>query len=76
MSQSVRRCISPKKAQRIVDEVRNNQVMSEVASKFGVSDNTVYQLVKQSEQQVSQGKMSKLMQDISLRVCRFKLLKH
>ncbi|OEG74289.1 hypothetical protein BEL05_01070 [Shewanella colwelliana] len=46
--------MTPKLAQRIVEEVkRNDALLSEVAKKFGVSTKTVYQLVRQSEQQGS-----------------------
>ena len=48
----VTKSMTPKLAQRIVEEVkRNDALLSEVAKKFGVSTKTVYQLVRQSEQQ-------------------------
>ncbi|WP_281212507.1 transposase [Shewanella insulae] len=44
--------ITPKMAERIVAEVKsNNCLLSDVAKQFGVSTKTVYQLVRQSEQQ-------------------------
>ncbi|GIU35537.1 transposase [Shewanella colwelliana] len=50
----VTKSMTPKLAQRIVEEVkRNDALLSEVAKKFGVSTKTVYQLVRQSEQQGS-----------------------
>ncbi|KIO36771.1 DNA-binding protein [Shewanella sp. cp20] len=49
---TVSKSITPKMAERIVTEVKsNNCLLSEVAKQFGVSTKTVYQLVRQSEQQ-------------------------
>ncbi|ASJ97949.1 MULTISPECIES: hypothetical protein [Shewanella] len=49
---TVAKSITPKMAERIVTEVKmNNCLLSEVAKQFGVSTKTVYQLVRQSEQQ-------------------------
>ncbi|ABO25033.1 hypothetical protein SHLO109777_07690 [Shewanella loihica] len=49
---TVSKSITPKMAERIVAEVKgNNCLLSDVAKQFGVSTKTVYQLVRQSEQQ-------------------------
>ncbi len=74
--------ITPKMAQRIVDEVKtNNCLLSDVAKKFGVSNKMVYQLVRQSEQQGSRAnslktEIDKMTQQLNLLMRELKLLQH
>ncbi|QYJ85669.1 hypothetical protein K0I73_16010 [Shewanella mesophila] len=74
--------ITPKMAQRIVEEVRtNNYLLSDVAKKFGVSNKMVYQLVRQSEQQGSRAnslkaEIDKVTQQLNLLMRELKLLQH
>lgn len=74
--------ITPKMAQRIVEEVKtNNCLLSDVAKKFGVSNKMVYQLVRQSEQQGSRvnslkAEIDKVTQQLNLLMRELKLLQH
>ncbi|QYK00888.1 hypothetical protein [Shewanella psychrotolerans] len=74
--------ITPKMAQRIVEEVKtNNCLLSDVAKKFGVSNKMVYQLVRQSEQQGSRAnslkaEIDKVTQHLNLLMRELKLLQH
>lgn len=74
--------ISPKMAERIVEEVKtNNCLLADVAKKFGVSNKTVYQLVRQSEKQGSRAnslknEIDKVTQQLNLLMRELKLLQH
>ncbi|MCE9679322.1 hypothetical protein LZP69_09060 [Shewanella sp. AS1] len=78
----VGKSLTPKMAQRIVDEViHNHALLSDVASRFGVSDEIVSQLIRQNEKQNgSAGRFrietDRVAQQLNLLMRGFKLRRH